>query len=245
MRVSRVARSWTFMGTAVLVAAACLSGPPAGASPAAAAPPKAVTKAVLKKSDLPAGWKGKKASSSDSGSDATDKQLATCFGFPAKITKSKSPTADAPDFTLAGTGVTEQSISSSIAVSTKTGQDAKIFAALQGPKGADCLNQAFSASIQKSIASGSPGVTVTNVSTTGIDVGTVLDRRVGFHFTATVSATDASGPVSIPVNVNIVFAQRGKYVAEFAFSALGSEFDPAIQTQAINAVANRIKKLPA
>ncbi len=216
-------------------------------------PPAAVTRALLQKSDLPAGWfkdHPDPASDSASAKVPTVRTIATCLKIHVPSVQHPSPEAEVQWDSLSGGQIGTQqtnvirTFSNSITVGSRG--DATAFAALRRAGAADCVRQFVAAAIHKE--AGASGPTVTELTTTAFDPGPyVLDHAVGFRVAATVTGPGPAGTTTATLTVNLVYAARGRYIVSFADSAdsaAGAPLDPAVEQHALTAVAARVAKLP-
>jgi hypothetical protein len=114
-----------------------------------------------------------------------------------------------------------------------------VFAALERPAASGCIGRIFRSVLKKAVSS-SPGTSVRGLSTSRLPIADYLGRTVGYRISLTVAVSDQS----IPMDDDLVFAQRGRYTAEFSFLGIGTRVPASVENRALSAVTSQMKSLP-
>jgi hypothetical protein len=229
----------------MLVTAGCGGGSGAVTAPNTPkqlAADKALAKqAVLKLSDLPAGYKG--SPHSDSGDDlppAVERTFLACTHLPKSFIDDKSrtqPSADAPDFTKGEVGAGAASeVDSSVEIDRSSNDIKEPLSHLTGSTAADCFTPFFKAVFKQAVAS-EPSVTLGPVSVVALDFGGIGDQSSAFQ-----GRVKISGPSrAIDFEFDFYFVRTGRAGVTMAAIGYDSTFDQTLARSLLKTVVSRLK----
>ncbi len=228
----RTRRAWAGIGAAaaaITLATSLASVAPAGASSSPALMQQA-QKALLRLSDMPAGWT--KTKSSTPNSNVGDAQLAHCIGVPTSIIAENPPSASSPQFEdKSGLTINDQ-----VTVFPSTANAAAEFASVANPKTPGCMTQLASGPLKAKLFGKTPA---------GVSYGTVLvspTNRSTFPGTAGYSL---SVPVSehgqtVNVTTTELFAVKGRLGQQITFTSAGESFSIGLEQHLASVAVGRL-----
>jgi hypothetical protein len=239
-------RAWGLFAALVLIAGCSSGAASSGASAATTVAPRQVAAdharavaAVLRASDLPAGWTATPHTSGP-GVPGLDKALADCLGVSVGLLNGNDPTnADSPDFSNANGG----EIANSVGYEATVGRVHQLSALLQSVKMAPCLNSSIKAFLDYRLSHpASPSQSVP----AGISLGRPATTRLGFPATGDVTVAyrfvvpveGAGTPIS--VFGDFVFAAKGRAGAVLTVESQGAAPDQALEQRLVRTVAGRL-----
>ncbi|HEX5268463.1 MAG TPA: hypothetical protein VFW24_16970 [Acidimicrobiales bacterium] len=195
--------------------------------------------AVLRASDLPAGWTATPHTSGPS-VPGLDKALADCLGVNVGILNGNDPTtADSPDFGNGNGG----EIANSVGYQPTVGRAHQLSALLQSAKMAPCLNSSIKTFLDYRLSHpASPsqsvpaGIRLGRPTTTRLSFPPTGDVTVAYRFVVPIEG--AGTPIS--VYGDFVFAARGRAGAVLTVESQGAAPDPALEQRLVRTVASRL-----
>lgn len=195
--------------------------------------------AVLRLSDLPAGWSAGPHTGSPN-VPGLDERLATCLGVSVGLLNDKDPTtADSPDFSNVSGG----EISNSVGYEATVGRARQVIAVLRSPKMGPCLNSAlrtfltFSLSHPASPSQSVPaGISLGPSTTTRLPFPLTGDATVAYRFDVPIEGAGAP----LTVYGDFVFSARGRAGTVLTFESQGAPPDAALERKLVATVVDRL-----
>jgi len=212
---------------ATLLAAAAAAAP-AGASSAQRAH---ATRALLRLSDLPAGWTSSPSANGGSNNFPGAAQLASCIGVPSKLIESNPPQVKGPDF-HSKDQILE--VDDNVSVFPSTRYATAEYGAISNAKTAGCMatlmNGPFKAQIGASAGNGT-------------SVGTITLTRAGSPRGTT--AYDVGVPVTtqgvvVQLSLVITYFIRGRYGQNITLYGYGTPFPAALEQHLLSVARARL-----
>ena len=195
--------------------------------------------AVLRASDLPAGWT---AGPHLSGPNVPglDDRLAGCLGISTGLLVARDPTtADSPDFSTSGGG----EIANSVGYQATTARARQLTGVFGSPKMAPCLNSAiktflaFSLSHPASPSQSVPaGISLGEPTTTRVPFSPAGDATVAYRFVVPIEGAGS------PINVygDFIFAAKGRAGTLLTVESQGAPPDSQLEQRLLAAVVSRL-----
>ncbi|HET6810311.1 MAG TPA: hypothetical protein VFH50_04810 [Acidimicrobiales bacterium] len=196
--------------------------------------------AVLRLSDLPAGWTATPHRASPS-VPGLDKRLAACLGVSVGLLNGNDPTnADSPDFSNANGG----EISNSVGYEVTVGRARRVTAVLQSPKMAPCLNSALRTFLTSSLShpatpsqSVPTGIGLGDSTTTRLSFPTSGDATVAYRFEVPIEG--AGSPLT--VYGDFVFAAKGRAGTVLTVESQAAPPDRTLEQKLVSTVVDRLE----
>jgi hypothetical protein len=193
--------------------------------------------AVLKLSDLPAGWTSH-ATTDSSGGDAVQAQLATCLGVDSSFFKRsekarvESDDFDDPDDTM--------EVSNTVAVTASTNNANFAMDVYSKAEVPSCLGSAMDQAInQQATASGSTlpaGTTIGKSQVAPESFPNVADRTTAYRVTVPVN----SGSQSVNITIDYVIFVKGRTGSTLTLQGNGTVVPTSLATSLAQTVAGRM-----
>lgn len=195
--------------------------------------------ALLRLSDLPAGWTARPHATSPT-VPGLDRRLAGCLGVSVALLNQNDPTtADSPDFSNANGG----EISNSVGYEATVGRARQVIGVLRSPKMAPCLNSALKQFLTFSLshpASPSqavpPGISLGAATTNRLPFPTTGDATVAYRFDVPIEG--AGSPLT--VYGDFVFAAKGRAGTVLTAESQGAPPDRALEQRLVSTVVSRL-----
>jgi hypothetical protein len=201
---------------------------PAGSAQGAAA--------LLKLSDLPAGWAQNPGSTASSKTAAWSEQLASCVGVPAGVAKATPTKVSGPSFTSADRTL---GVEDAVLVFPNDAQARAQFSAMNRSKTPGCMNRlgatALASTIQSEAGSGASVGAVSIAALGSTIVGPNKMHETGF--TVTIPLT-AGGRTLTITSTEINFVE-GHVDQQITFNGNGVAFPPALEQQLVLSALGR------
>jgi hypothetical protein len=195
--------------------------------------------AVLRLSDLPAGWTAGPHTKSPS-VPGLDKRLAACLGVGVALLNENNPTtADSPDFSDVNGG----EITNSVGYEATAGRAHQVTAVLRSPKMGPCLNSALRSFLSFSLSHpATPSQSVPAGIGLGASTITLLpfpntaDATVAYRFAVPIEG--AGSPLT--VYGDFVFAVKGRAGTVLTVEGQGAPPDRSLEQKLLSTVVSRL-----
>jgi hypothetical protein len=191
-------------------------------------------KSLLVRSDFPKGWTT--SSSSSSGNNLGNKQLAACLGVPVSEINFNAPTANSPEFDQNSTGL---SVNDDVKIFPSVKVANEQFALFASPKSPVCIARAFnSPAVKQQLAKGfGAGMTVGTITATSLKRPSVALKAVALGLNIPIKDNGKTIPVLMDVAI-MVSKEKG---SELLFvSASGLPFPASLEAHLETVVAQRL-----
>jgi hypothetical protein len=190
--------------------------------------------ALLKQSDLPAGWVATSAASAAGRGSPLSKPLVSCIGASKSLASLKPVQVSSPDYTSSDKKYAVEDIVSSYATAAQAKAVSK---ALANTKTPGCMNSIGSAALQQTIQhEAGSGATVGTITISPFPAGALSKGQSGFVVTIPISTGGQSLTIS---SAQIDFA-KGKLSQQLTFNGNGSAFPSLLELHLIKTAAARL-----
>jgi hypothetical protein len=233
MIATALLRSWlrraALGGVALFLAGLVLGAAAAGS--ASASPSSGLAnakKALLVKSEFPAGWtsQGSVTTSGSSGNSFPgENQLASCLGVSKAEINVNTPSATSPTFqNPSGTQFVQDNVS--VFHSARVG--AQQMSAISNPKVPTCLTSVFQGPAKSQLdGAAGKGVTLGKATVTAVSPAALVRHSSGF----TVSFQVTTQGVTVPSAVTIISMVRGTLGTQLTLTAVGTPMASSLVRQ--------------
>ena len=198
--------------------------------------------AVLRLSDLPAGYKGTPHDESpDDTPPAVLKKFAACIHVPkseleqlfSNAKNPNKPSVDAPDFQLDVSRLQQASFQNSVEVDRTTKEISEPLTLLAAPTAINCWKAFFAAAV----SAGAPA----DGSIKSVTVAALPDPKVGDQATAFEARMQitASG-ITVPLYFDFYLARRGRAGVSLLGLGTGMQIDHALEVALLGKVVHRL-----
>jgi len=221
---------------AALALGAVAVGAPAGAGTRAlgAATPSQrahATKALLRLSDLPAGWTSSPATNGGNNNFPGAAQLASCIGVPSKLIQSNPPQVNAPDFHSKDQTL---EVDDNVSVFPSTRYATAEYGAISNAKTAGCMSTLMNGPFKAQIAASAGN---------GSSVGTISLTRAGSP--RGTAAYDVGVPITtqgvvVHLALVITYFIQGRYGQNITFYGYGTPFPAALERHLLSVAQARL-----
>jgi hypothetical protein len=190
--------------------------------------------ALLKQSDLPAGWTTSAPASGPIHGSPLSKPLVSCIGASKGLAALKPVQVSSPNFTSSDKKYAVEDIVSSFATAAQAKAVAKTLADAKTP---GCMNSIGSAALQQSIQrEAGSGATVGTITISPFPAGSLSKGQSGFIVSIPIST---GGQTLTITSAQIDFA-KGKLSQQLTFNGNGSAFPSLLELHLIKTAAARL-----
>ncbi len=202
--------------------------------------------ALLRLSDLPAGWDAKARDDSSNNTPAlkaAEKAFGQCLGIDPALLSNQDDTTKATATSDKFTDGQNMAVENNVEYEPDTTQLNQVMTALQQPQARQCFQTFVNTAVKSSIEHPSPGSTipqgvtfgnpeVATVNLPGLNADTAVDYRVSMP----VSARG----FTISVYLDLLFATRARAVTLLTYQDVSKPFPADRETRLANTVLNRL-----
>ena len=189
------------------------------------------TKALLRRSDMPAGWTSSPSSNGGSNNFPGAATLASCIGVPSKLIESNPPQVNSPNFHSKDQTL---EVDDNVSVFPSARYAAAEYAAISNAKTAGCMSTLMNGTFKAQISASAGN---------GADVGaiTITRARAPRGTTAYLMGIPiTSQGVVVQLHLVIAYFIKGPYGQNIVFDGYGTPFPAALQQHLISVAQSRL-----